>query len=355
MINERLESIFLQDVAHEIGATLLGDSKQEIEDIAPLDRATANQLSFLSSAEYASHLSTTEAAAVILRPEQQELFNGNRLLMDDPYLGYAKAASLFHPFRQVDFGVHPTATVSLSATLAAGGWVGAKSMVMAGARISEGVYIGPGCVISSGCKIGKGSRLMANISLMEDTVLGEGCIVHPGAVIGSDGFGFAQEGERWIKISQLGRVVIGDRVEIGANTTIDRGALEDTVIEDGVKIDNLVHIAHNVHIGENCAMAAMVGVAGSSTIGAGSTFGGQAGVVGHIHIAPGTHCTARTFVAQSIEEPGVYSSGTPADTNRRWRRNTVQFKKLNESIQRLRAVEKKLGKIEMSEKQEPQE
>lgn len=184
---------------------------------------------------------------------------------------------------------------------------------------------------------------MANVSLMAGTVVGEECIIHPGAVLGSDGFGFASEEGHWVKIPQLGRVVVGDRVEIGANSTIDRGALEDTVIGDGVKIDNLVHIAHNVQVGADSAMAAMVGIAGSTVIGSGCTFGGQAGIVGHLEIVDGTHCTARTLITRSIGEPGLYSSATPADPNRKWRRNIVQFRKLNESMQRLRAVEKRVA------------
>ncbi len=272
--------------------------------------------------------------------------------MEDPYLGYARTAALFHPFELEQCGIHPTATVDPTATIAESAWIGPQSVVMAGATIGESVYIGPGCVIAAAVTVGDNSRLMANVSLMEGTVVGCNCILHPGAVLGSDGFGFANDGGRWIKIPQLGRVVVGDWVEIGANTTIDRGALEDTTIGDGVKLDNLVHIAHNVQVDENCAMAAMVGIAGSTKIGAGTTFGGQAGIVGHIEIAAGTHCTARTLVTHSIHKPGVYSSATTADENAKWRRNSVQFKKLNESIQRLRRVEKKIQQLEEREEDE---
>jgi UDP-3-O-[3-hydroxymyristoyl] glucosamine N-acyltransferase len=348
-------ALTLGEVAGQIGAQLQGDPDVVVEDIAPLHRATARQLSFLSSARFESHLQTTAAVAVILHPHQQQGFAGHRLLMQDPYLGYARAAALFHPTVLEHSGIHPSATVEPGATVAASAWIGPQSVVMAGAEIGESVYVGPGCVVAAAVTVGHHSRLMANVSLMEGTVVGAECIIHPGAVLGSDGFGFANDGGKWVKIPQLGRVVVGERVEIGANTTIDRGALEDTVIGDGVKLDNLVHIAHNVTLGDHCAMAAMVGVAGSTHIEAGCTFGGQAGVVGHLQIAAGTHCTARTLVTHSIHKAGVYSSATTADENAKWRRNSVQFKKLNESVQRLRRVEKRVQQLEESEEREKDE
>ncbi len=341
----------LSEIAERIGAELHGESSLLVEGVAPLHHAKVDQLSFLSSSRYESQLNSTAAAAVILHPDQQQKFGGNCLLMEDPYLGYARAAALFHPFIPAQTGIHPSATVDSDARIAEGVSIGPQSVIMSGVEIGVGAYIGPGCVISKGVQIGEESRLMANVSLMEGTVLGKACIVHPGAVLGSDGFGFANDGGKWVKIPQLGRVVVGDRVEIGANTTIDRGALEDTVIEDGVKIDNLVHIAHNVQIGEDSAMAAMVGIAGSTQVGAGCTLGGQVGIVGHLEIAAGTHCTARTLVTHSIKEAGVYSSATTADENRKWRRNSVQFRKLNESIQRLRTVEKKIKLLEEEKQQ----
>lgn len=341
----RSMGIQLGKLAEAIGAELLGDPECEIEGLAPLHSAARGALSFLSSGKFSPQLSSTGASAVIMHPDQQDRFSGNRLLMEDPYLGYAKATSILYPFACNQSGVDSTAVVDESATVADGGWVGPQCVVMADAEVGESVYIGPGSVIGEGCSVGRGSRLMANVTLMAGTVVGEECIIHPGAVLGSDGFGFANEKGHWVKIPQLGRVVVGDRVEIGANSTIDRGALEDTVIGDGVKIDNLVHIAHNVRIGEDSAMAAMVGIAGSTVVGAGCTFGGQAGIVGHLEIVAGTHCTARTLITRSIDKPGLYSSATPADPNRKWRRNIVQFRKLNESMQRLRALEKRVGEF----------
>ena len=336
----------LGEIAEKIGAALVGEAEVLVDDVAPLNRATSTQLSFLSSNKFISHLADSAAAAVIVHPDLQQHCPRSVLLMEDPYLGYARAANLFHPFENKEMGIHSSAVVEPGATVSATASIGAQSVVMAGTEIGESVYVGPGCVVSSAVKIGARSRLMANVSIMEGTTIGEDCIIHPGAVLGSDGFGFANDGGCWIKIPQLGRVVVGDRVEIGANTTIDRGALEDTVIGDGVKLDNLVHIAHNVALGENCAMAAMVGVAGSTRIEPGCTFGGQAGVVGHLEIAAGTHCTARTLVTHSIHKAGVYSSGTTVDENANWRRNSVQFKRLNQSIQRLRRVEQKINKLE---------
>ncbi len=350
-------AITLGEVAEVIGAELLGDPGQRVVEIAPLDQATAEQITFLSSEKYLNHLSTTAAAAVILQPQHQDQFSGNRLLVNDPYLGYAKTAVLLHPEQSVQGGQHPSAVVDPSAKISEQSWIGPQSVVMAGAVIEASVEIGPGCLIGPNCRIGKGTRIKGQVTLMEGTILGQECLLHPGAVLGSDGFGFANEQGRWVKIPQLGRVIVGDRVEIGANSTIDRGALEDTVIEDGVKIDNLVHLAHNVRVGKDSAMAAMVGIAGSTEVGPGCTFGGQAGVVGHLQIVGGTHCTARTLVTRSIDQPGSYSSGTPAAPSRRWRRNMVQLRNLNESIQRLKKAEKRidemdgrLGDLESNEK-----
>ncbi|MBC8520088.1 MAG: UDP-3-O-(3-hydroxymyristoyl)glucosamine N-acyltransferase [Gammaproteobacteria bacterium] len=344
----------LGEIAELINAELVGDSACVVEEIAALEGATSNQISFLSSDKFLSQLQSTEAAAVILHQDRRDQFDGNRLLMDDPYLGYAKVASILNPYIFKEQGRSPSATIHETASIAEGGWIGPQCVVMEQVEVGESVFVGAGSVIEEGCTIGRGSRLMANVSLMAGTVVGEDCIIHPGAVLGSDGFGFANEDGRWVKIPQLGRVIVGDGVEIGANSTIDRGALEDTVIESGVKIDNLVHIAHNVRVGENSAMAAMVGIAGSTVIGAGCTFGGQAGVVGHLEIVDGTHCTARTLITKSINTPGLYSSATPADPNRKWRRNVVQFRKLDESIRELRGLAPRLSdmeeKIELMEK-----
>ncbi len=337
----------LAEVAQQIGAELQGDPEQRVSDIAPLDRASTTEIAFFKGGGYLSRLEKTAAAAVILSPDQAQNYAGNRLLMADPYLGYARAAALFHPYRLERRGVDPTAVVDATAVVATDAWVGPGSVVMAGVEIGSGVEIGPGCWVAEGCRIGTGSRLLGRVSMLAGTVVGEECIIHPGAVLGSDGFGFANDAGRWVKIPQLGRVVIGDRVEIGANTTIDRGALEDTVIADGVKLDNLIHIAHNVQVGADCAMAAMVGVAGSTRIGSGVRCAGQVGISGHLEIAAGSHFTARTLVTHSIQHPGTYSSGTTVDENVRWRRNSVQFKRLNDSMKHLRALEKRLKQLEV--------
>ena len=338
--------IYLKKLADLIGAEFVGGSDLLVEGVASLSSATSHQVSFLSSDKFLSDLSLTQAAAVILSPGRGDQFNGNQLVIDDPYLGYARAASFFHPFLLTDRGRSPTATIHTTASIAEGSWIGPQCTIMENVEIEEEVFVGAGTVIGDRCKIGRGSRLMSNVTLMSDTVVGDGCIIHSGAVLGSDGFGFAKDGQHWVKIPQLGRVLIGDMVEIGANSTIDRGALEDTIIENGVKIDNLVHIAHNVRVGENSAMAAMVGVAGSTDIGKGCTFGGQAGIVGHLEIVDGAHFTSRSMITRSIKNPGVYSSGIPADTSQKWRRNIVQFRKLNETVKRLRAVERRLDTIE---------
>jgi UDP-3-O-[3-hydroxymyristoyl] glucosamine N-acyltransferase len=338
--------ITLKNIADHLGAKLIGNPELHISGISSLLSATEEEISFLSNPKFSSQIVESKAGAVIMHPDMEyEDFGGARLLMGNPYLGYAKVAALLNPIEIIRSGVAESAVVSASAIVGSGGWIGQNSVVEDRVKIGEEVSIAAGCFIAAGVEIGRGTHLLGNVTILSGTVIGEDCIIQAGAVIGSDGFGFAQDGEQWVKIPQLGRVVIGDRVEVGSNSTIDRGALEDTEIADGVKIDNLVHIAHNVRIGENSAMAALVGVAGSTEIGAGCTFGGQAGIVGHLKIAAGVHCTARTLVTSSLNRAGLYSSSSGAEPNRKWRRNVVQLRNLNESIKRLKRLERRVDEI----------
>ncbi|MBM70231.1 MAG: UDP-3-O-(3-hydroxymyristoyl)glucosamine N-acyltransferase [Haliea sp.] len=330
----------LGELAAFLGAELRGDPSLSVTGIAPLGRASASQLSFLASARYLGQLQQTRAAAVILRPDQAERCPVACLLADNPYLAFARATALFVDETPVEAGVHPSATVSAQARLAPGVSVGANVVIDAGADIGPNVVLGANCVIGERCRIGAGTRLHASVVLYRDVTIGEHCTLHANAVLGADGFGFAPSPEGWQKIHQLGGVRIGNRVEIGACTTIDRGALEDTVVEDGAIIDNLVQIAHNCHIGKNTAIAGCTGLAGSTIIGANCTLAGGVGVVGHVEICDNVHITGMTMVTKSITEPGSYSSGTPMASTRDWKRSAVRFAQLDSIQKRLAGLEK---------------
>ncbi|ROR32224.1 UDP-3-O-(3-hydroxymyristoyl)glucosamine N-acyltransferase [Inmirania thermothiophila] len=333
----------LGELAAHVGAELRGDPGRRVEAAAPLDRAGPRDLAFLGHPRFRRHLAATRAAAVILAPEHAGDCPVAALLTANPYLAWARALALLHPEPPPRPGVHPRAVVAEGARLGAGVSVGPCAVVEAGAELGDGVVVGPGCVVGREARIGPGSRLVANVTLGPGVILGARVLVHPGAVIGADGFGFARDGERWVRIPQLGTVRIGDDVEIGANTTIDRGALEDTVIEEGCKLDNQIQVAHNCHIGAHTAIAGCVGIAGSTRIGRRCRIGGGVGITGHLEIADDVQITAMSMVTGSIREPGVYSSGTPLEANPRWRRNAARFTRLDELARRVQALERALG------------
>ncbi len=331
----------LADLAALIGAEIQGDGNCLISHVAPLDRAEEGAISFLTSSKYRSELESTVASAVILKREEAELCPVNCLITGNPYLGYAKIAQLiYQPFKLS--GIVSSAVVAKTASVHSDSYIGANVVVGENATISEGVVIGAGCVIGSGVKIGKDSRIDANVTIYDRTILGERAVILSGAVIGSDGFGFAPDGGKWIRIPQVGRVIIGDDVEVGASSTIDRGALEDTVIENGVKLDNQVHIGHNSRLGENTAVAGCTGVAGSVVIGKNCTIAGAVGINGHLNITDNVHITGKSMVTKSIKESGVYSSGITLQTNKNWRRSVARFKQLDEMAKRLKQLEKRL-------------
>ncbi|MDF0752365.1 UDP-3-O-(3-hydroxymyristoyl)glucosamine N-acyltransferase [Marinobacter sp. 71-i] len=332
----------LGDIASELGAELRGDPDTEIRGLATLQAAAPGQIAFLANSSYGRYLTETRASAVILSPSVADECPTNVLLLDNPYLGYARLSHWFDPAPVAAPGVHPSAVVASSAKVSKTASIGPQAVVEADAVIGDGVVVGAGCIVGARCQIGEQSILRARVTLAHDIVVGRRCHILSGAVIGSDGFGFANEKGAWHRIAQLGRVVLGDDVEVGANTTIDRGALDDTVIGDGVKLDNLIQIAHNVSIGDHSAMAAMVGIAGSTRIGSHCVFGGQSGVAGHLNIADQVHLTGMTLVSGDIRESGVYSSGTSADSNRQWRKNAVRFRQLDAMARRLKELEKKI-------------
>ncbi|MEJ2691668.1 MAG: UDP-3-O-(3-hydroxymyristoyl)glucosamine N-acyltransferase [Candidatus Thiodiazotropha sp.] len=334
--------IRLQELAEAVGAKLRGDPEIRITGVGTLERAGPGELSFLSNPVYRPYLKSTRASAVVVAPTDAGHCPVAALISDNPYLVYARAASLLFPPPAFEPGVHQSAVVAASAQIDAGVHIGACAVIGEGVSIGPDVYIGPGCVIEAGCRIGQASRLVAGVTLCRDTLIGARCLIHPGAVLGADGFGLANDKGRWEKVPQLGRVRLGDDVEVGANTTIDRGALEDTVLHDGVKLDNQIQIAHNVEIGEHTAMAGCVAIAGSTKIGRHCTVGGLTGVVGHLTIGDNVHISAATLVTRSFESPGYYSGGLPAMENGEWRKTVARVRRLGEMSNILKSLKKKV-------------
>ena len=332
-------TVTLGELAVRFGCELRGDPQTQIDSVGALAQAGPRAISFLANAKFARELATTRAAAVILDAKAAATSTVAALVAPNPHATFARIASLLHPAPPLSPGVHATASVSPSAQIDVTAEVGPHVFIGHGARIGARCFIGPGCVIESDAVIGDDTRLIARAHLAHRVRLGRRCIVHPGAVIGSDGFGFANEKSAWIKVPQIGTVVIGDDVEIGANTTIDRGAIGDTVIEDGVKLDNLVMIAHNCRIGAHSAFAAQVGIAGSTIIGRRCIFGGHSGTVGHIELCDDVVVTGKTMITHSIRKPGMYSSGLPGEEASAWRRIVARLKRIDTMAKRLRTVE----------------
>lgn len=332
----------LAELAKRFDADIVGDGHCEIGRIATLIHAGPGDISFLSNKKYRKYLQSTNAAAVVVAPEYKGELRTNGLIVPNPYVVYARIATLLYPAQSQYQGIHPSATIHETASIDTTASIGPQVVIGAGVSIGAETVIGAGCVIEADTQIGKQCLLDANVTLCRQTIIGHRTIIHPGVVIGADGFGLANDGGQWIKIPQIGRVVIGDDVEIGANTCIDRGAIEDTVIEDGVKLDNLIQIGHNVHIGAHTAVAASAAIAGSAKIGKFCSIAGMAGIVGHIEIADNVQITGMSVVSHSIKESGIYSSGTPLEPNAQWHRNSVRFKQLDEMARRIKQLEKRI-------------
>lgn len=333
-------------LASQFQARLTGDAQRRIERMAPIETAGPGDLSFISHPRYAGKLAASRAGCVIVSPslEAAACARGDCIVVDDPYRYFARATQVWrqHHGRPVQPGVHPTAWVDPLAQVHPSASVGAFACVGPEAVIGAQARIGEHCTVAAGACIGAGTRLAPRVTVSEDCQVGERCILHSGVVIGADGFGFAPAGGRWEKIEQLGAVRIGHDVEIGANTCIDRGALDDTVIEDGVKLDNLVQIGHNVHVGAHTAMAGCVGVAGSARIGAHCTIGGGAVVLGHLSLADRVHISAASVVTRSITRPGQYSGFFPIDDNGSWEKNAATLKQLHGLRERIKQLEARL-------------
>jgi len=332
----------LGDIAARFGLELRGDRDKAIRGVATLASAGADQLGFLANPRYRAQLESTRAGAVVLRAADADACASAALIAGDPYVAFARIAALYEPAPAAQPGAHANASIDAGARVAASAAIGPFCVIEAGAVIDEGAMLGPHCIVGRGCTVGAQSRLVARVTLVQDVTLGKRVLVHPGAVIGADGFGIAFEHSasdpgRWVKVPQLGGVRIGDDCEIGANTTIDRGALGDTVLEEDVRLDNQIQIAHNVTIGAHTAMAGCAAVAGSARIGRYCLIGGAAGILGHLEIADRVTVTAMSLVTHSIREAGEYSSGTPIQDNRQWRRNAARFKHLDEFVRRVDA------------------
>jgi len=331
--------ISLGELATRFGCELIGDPDSVVSGVASLPNATAESLTFLASKAYKEQLSSTKAAAVVLRPEDAADSPVATLLHDDPYACYARMASVICPPPAYAPGVHASAVVDATASVAASAHLAPNVVVGERSTVGENVYLGPGTVVGPDCEIGDDCRFIANVTLARAVTIGKRGIFHPGVVLGADGFGNAMSAEGWIKVPQVGGVRIGDDVEIGANTTVDCGAIEDTLIEDGVRIDNLCMIAHNVHLGAHTAMAAMSGIAGSTTIGKRCMFAGMGGAVGHISICDDVIIGAKSYASKDITEPGTYLASFPAEPARDWTKKVARFRRIEALQARVRKLE----------------
>ena len=342
-------SYTLAEIVERLGGEVQGDASTRVSQIATLSSAQPYQISFLANLKYRSQLAESAAGAFIIGRDAAETTTKPCIIADNPYTYFARVSALFNPPHAAVPGVHSSAVVHPEAFIAADASIGANVVVEQGAKIGAGSIVGAGSVVGRDCIIGSACLLYANVSLYHGSVIGDRVILHSGCVIGSDGFGLAPDDGRWLKIPQIGRVIIGDDVEIGANTTVDRGALDDTVIEEGVKLDNQIQIAHNVRIGAHTAIAACTGIAGSAKIGAHCTIGGAAMIFGHIEIADRVNISTNTLITKSVTQAGTYTSGLPFSEHGEWLKNAVQMRHLDGMAKRIRALEKKLVELEKNQ------
>ena len=329
-------SMTLGELAARFGLSLRGEPDVRVSHVATLERAGPDSLTFLANPRYKRFLKTTRAGAVVLDPKLADEAPVPALLAKNPYATYARIAAILHPTEPVTPGRHPSALIDPAAEVDETASIGPHVFVAAGARIGPRVLIGPGSTVMEGALIGADTRLVANVTICGAVVIGERCLLHPGAVIGADGFGLAADRGEWVKVPQVGSVRIGNDVEIGANTTVDRGAIDDTIIDDGAKLDNQIQIAHNVRVGAHTVIAGCTGVSGSTTIGKRCLIGGQVGIAGHLSICDDVVLTGRAFVTSSIRKPGTYSSGLPVEEASRFRKNAARFYQLDAFVREVR-------------------
>ena len=335
----------LAELAEKIGATVHGDENVVVSSLATLEGAKSGQIAFLANSKYRQSLSASAASAVILSQDSLSDCPTNALVMANPYMGYALVAQLLDTTPASARGVHRSAVIDVSAKVGVNVSIGANAVISAGVILADGVTVGAGCFVGENAVIGENTQLWANVTVYHEVHIGQKCLIQSGTVIGSDGFGYAPNNGQWLKIPQLGTVIIGNRVEIGASTTVDRGALENTIIKDGVILDNQVQIAHNVVIGENTAITGCSVVAGSTVIGKNCTIAGMVAINGHMEIADGCVFTGRAMVTKAINKAGVYSSGMPCMPNKEWNKTNARIKKLDQMAQRIKTIEKELAEI----------
>jgi UDP-3-O-[3-hydroxymyristoyl] glucosamine N-acyltransferase len=330
----------LAEIVGRLGGEVVGNPEVTIKQVATLESAGPGDIAFLAQRKYRPQLRATRAAAVILAHAERDVTVLPRILCADPYLYFARVSMLLNPPQEVESGIHPSAVIEPGTHIAASARIGPGCHIGRRAEVGEGACIDAGCAIGDDARIGEASRLHPSVVVYARCVIGRRAIVHSGVVIGADGFGIALDAGQWLKIPQIGRVIIGDDVEIGANTTIDRGALDDTVIGDGVKLDNQIQIGHNVHVGAHTAMAGCVGIAGSARVGRHCTLGGGAIVLGHLELADGVHISAGTLVTKSITRPGTYTGVYPLQENSDWSRTAARLRNIDRLEARIRTLER---------------
>lgn len=335
----------LGELSKIAGAELRGDPERVIDSVDTLEHAGEGAISFLANRRYRHFLARTDASAVILSSEDAGDCPVDCLVSSNPYLAHARVMTALYPGNLGQPGVHSSAVVDESATIATSASIAAACYIGPGVRIGEDVVIGPSCVLLENTVVGAGTRLVASVTLAAETLLGRCCLIHPGAVIGGDGFGLANDEGKWVKVPQVGRTILGDDVEVGSCSSIDRGAIGDTVVADGVKIDSQVHIAHNVQIGEHTAIAGCAAIAGSSKVGAYCTIAGGAGVTGHVELADHVHISGVTSVTRSLKEPGLYTSTVPAMEHAVWLKNFARLRHLDDMVRRVKALEQELAAL----------
>ncbi|MCR9981429.1 UDP-3-O-(3-hydroxymyristoyl)glucosamine N-acyltransferase [Vibrio diabolicus] len=341
-----MKTLTLAELATITGGELFGDEFLVVSRVAPMDKAQEGDVTFLSNPKYAKHLSECQATVIMVKAEHKEQCVGNALVVSDPYVAFARVVQAMDTTPKPADDIAPSAVIAADVKMGENVTIGANAVIETGVELGDNVSVGAGCFIGKNAKLGNNTKLWANVTIYHEVSLGDDCLVQSGTVIGSDGFGYANDKGEWIKIPQLGSVRIGNRVEIGACTTIDRGALEDTIIEDNVILDNQLQIAHNVQIGYGTVMPGGTIVAGSTKIGKYCQIGGASVLNGHITIADGVAITGMGMVMRSIEEKGLYSSGIPLQTNREWRKTATRVHRIDEMNKRLKAVEKQLEQKE---------
>ncbi len=326
------------ELGARFGLDVAGDAQRVVRGVSTLANGRPDSLGFLANPRYRAQLAASQAGVVVMRAEDAEGFAGTALIARDPYAAFARISALFEPAPQVVPGIHPSAVVDASANVDPTAHLGPHVVIGARSTVAAGAMLGPGCIVGEDCVVGEGCELIARVTLVTRVRLGKRVRVHPGAVLGADGFGLAMDAGRWLKVPQLGGVLVGDDCEIGANTTIDRGALEDTILEDDVRLDNQIQVGHNVFIGAHTAMAGCAAIAGSAKVGRYCLIGGGAGILGHLELCDRVIVTAMSLVTHSIREPGEYSSGTPIMDNRSWRKSAARFKQLDALARRVAAA-----------------